>query len=124
MSGRSGYTKSNHPLLGRKAVRRPNRRRPDQMPDWRLTFPAPPLVSPGPTGVIGVSVVDPGPTIEARGRNYKWVLGQVATFLGRISVDSYIADAILDRDKPVRRTLRYDNGTLTLRRRPKTAARA
>jgi hypothetical protein len=69
-------------------------------------------------------VVDPGPTIEARGRNYKWVLGQVATFLGRISVDSYIADAILDRDKPVRRTLRYDNGTLTLRRRPKTAARA
>jgi len=121
MSGRSHYRKGHHPMLGRIGIRRPKRRRTDQMPDWRLTFPAPPLVSPGPTGVIGVSVIDPGPMVEARGRNYAWLLDQVATFLSRIFTDSYIAEALLERDNCVVRTLVYDNGVITLRPRPKAA---
>ena len=128
MSGRSHYTKSNHPLLGRKAIRRPNRRRPDQMPAWRLTFPAPPLLAPGPTGVIGVSVLDdrPGPMVEACGRNYAWLLDQVATFLGKVAIGGYIAEALLERDNCVTRTLVYDDEfhTVTLYLRPRTAARA
>lgn len=123
MSGRSHYRKSHHPLLGRIGIRRPKRRRPDQMPEWRLTFGAPPLVAPGPTGVIGVSVIDPGPMVEARGRNYDWLLGQVATFLSKIAIGGYIAEALLERDNCVVRTLVYDDEfrTVTLYLRPKTA---
>ncbi len=73
------------------------------MPDWRLTFFAPVFVTPGPTGIIGVTVTLPGPMVEARGKNRDWVLQQAATFLGAVTRGTeFKTQATLERyDEPI-----------------------
>lgn len=92
MSGRSGYRKGNHPLLGRFGVRRGPRTPAFLLPDWRLTFVIPPAFSfvlpQGPfPGFIGVSVGDLG-EINVVGKNRQWVLAQAASFLKHIGRDA------------------------------------
>lgn len=90
MSGRSRYRKSDHPLLGRVAVRRAARTPPDAMPDWRASFVVPGAlvlkVSPGmATGMVGVAV-RPGPLVVVIGKQREWVLTQAARFFGSLAI--------------------------------------
>lgn len=90
MSGRAKHWRDGELVTNRKTDRRQAKRLPpDQMPDWRLTFLMPASiafsVSPGPTGVLGVTVLLPGPMVEARGKNRDWVLQQASTYLGQVA---------------------------------------
>lgn len=81
MSGRSGYRKTDRKVL--------NRRTPAEMPDFVLRYQVPHnlmlSVAPGPTSVIGVKVVMPGPFVEVTGKNRDWVLEKAGEFLGAIA---------------------------------------
>jgi hypothetical protein len=75
----------------------------DKLPDWVLRYQLPDelafSVSTGPTGVMGVTVVIPGPTVEARGKNKDWVEQQASAFLTRIAAGLIQGvDGVLTRD--------------------------
>jgi hypothetical protein len=89
VSGRSGYAKSDHPLLGRHRVQRAPRTPAHLLPDWRLSFTLPDTVglglNTGPyAGVIGVQVGPKG-SITIVGKNKGWVTGQAERFVRHIA---------------------------------------
>lgn len=94
MSGRSGFAKSDHPLLGRERKTR-TVTPPEQMPDMRLTFPVPGVaqlrVKPGPyhdsrldMPMMGVSIEDTlfGLKVVVVGKDRGWVQTQAGIVLG------------------------------------------
>ena len=90
MSGRSGYAKSDHPLLGLTRITRGSRTPPHLLPDWRLRFELPPAfalgVTPGPyPGVLGVHIKECG-RVEIAGKVRSWVEATVACFIRRIAL--------------------------------------
>lgn len=96
MSGRSGYRKGHHPLLGRFGVRRAKRTPMHLLPDWRLSFNPPPSFTwhlpPGPLpGVIGASVGELG-QINIVGKRKDFVIAQAALVWSKLC-----------RDRPCRR---------------------
>lgn len=73
----------------RKTDRRiENRREPEEMPDWRMTFRLPShiafAVSPGVACMSGVIAKEDG-RVEIVGRNRDWVVEQAAKFLAGIA---------------------------------------
>lgn len=88
---------------GRKTTRRRQRRLPDKIYPYRVTVLLPErwLVSPGASGVIGVSVEpDPisGPLAVIEHRDLEWACRQLATFLLAIASDERILTANVERD--------------------------
>jgi hypothetical protein len=105
VSGRARHWRDGKLITNRKTDRRQSKSvPPDQMPDWVLRFLLPTnvafSVAEGPTNVVGVAVVTPGPYVEVRGKNMEWVLRQAAVYLGVIagSLELRIAHALLSRD--------------------------
>jgi hypothetical protein len=89
VSGRSGYRKSHHPLLGRFGVWRAPRTPAHLLPDWRLSFMPPTSftwhLAPGPfPGVIGASVSELG-QIEIVGKRKDFVIALARRHPGRCS---------------------------------------
>lgn len=72
----------------RKTLRQSPRTRPENIPEWVVRMQLPDelafSVSIGKTSVAGVTVVIPGPTVEARGKNREWALKQMQTYVSRI----------------------------------------
>lgn len=124
MSGRARHWRDGKLITNRKTDRRQGpateRTDPDQMPEYVLRFMLPIAIgfaiSEGPTGVIGVTVSRPGPTVEVRGKNLDWVLRQGAAYLGAIAGDrEHIISGRITRDAypgpttdgPLRPPIRY-----------------
>ncbi len=88
----------------RKTLRQRGARIPtEQMPDWVLRLQLPDSlafsVATGQTSFRGVTVVIPGPTVEARGKNQRWVENQAQAYLTKIGaglIDG--AEGVLTRD--------------------------
>lgn len=80
MSGRAGYRKT-----GRKVA---HRRRPHEMPDYRLSFMLPAQIAfavmAGDTGFVGVTVETTG-RVVVTGKNRDWVLKQAGDFVASIA---------------------------------------
>jgi hypothetical protein len=92
MSGRARHWRDSKLITNRKTDRRQGPRVPqEELPDYVLRFCLPTTlafsVSPGPTRVVGVTVLR-GDMVEARGVNLTWLLGQIAEFLGRLAAQS------------------------------------
>lgn len=92
MSGRARHLRDGEWITNRKTDRRQSARtKPQDMPDWRLSFILPDAiafsVADGPTAISGVTVSRIGHVVqvEARGKNRDWVLQQASTFLGTIA---------------------------------------
>lgn len=107
MSGRSGFRKGHHPLLGRFGVRRARRTPMHLLPDWRLSFSPPPSFTwhlpPGPLpGVIGATVGELG-QINIIGKRRDFVIEQGARAWSKLCKDRPCPsiDAVLERgDEP------------------------
>ncbi|MGE0751845.1 MAG: hypothetical protein AB7F39_06710 [Variibacter sp.] len=97
MSGRSGYRKTDRKIRHRTA--------PHEMPDWILRFSLPTaiaaFISPGHSGVMGVTVLKDG-RIEARGKDWQWVTQQACSFIGKVANgNELVVSAVLERgDSP------------------------
>lgn len=104
MSGRTRHWRDGMLITNRKTDRRQGERvRSENIPDWVLRLQLPDelafSVATGRTSVAGVTVVLPGPTVEARGRAEWWVLQQMQEFLNRIGRGLIErVDAVLARD--------------------------
>lgn len=105
MSGRTRHLRDGELITNRKTDRRQAPRTPSHlMPDWVLRFPVPPtarLLVPdsGSTGMIGVSITQPGPYVQVAGKDQQWVLEQGAKYLGSIASGLELqAEAKLTRD--------------------------
>jgi hypothetical protein len=107
VSGRSGFRKSHHPLLGRFGVRRAPRTPAHLLPDWRLSFTPPTSftwhLAPGPfPGVIGATVSELG-QIEIVGKRKDFVIAQAALAWSKLCRDRHCREvsAVLARgDEP------------------------
>ena len=103
MSGRVRVTlKDGRRVIGYRKTERAieTRRRPHEMPDWRLSFIAPPelFVTPSiKTGVVGVSVLPPD-MVEVRGKNRGWLFDQLFAFLREIEAGPFTVHAVLARE--------------------------
>lgn len=92
MSGRARHWRDGKLITNRKTDRRQSERtKPEDMPEYVVRFMLPAdigfAIAEGPTGVIGVSVTTPGPTVEVRGKDLDWVLRQAAEYLGKVAND-------------------------------------
>jgi hypothetical protein len=101
-SGRrvTGYRKTERTIETRGA-------HPERGP-WVLSFLAPDrlLLSPGPTGVMGVTVTSPGPLLVASGQNRQWVFDQMRVFLDRIEAHPFRRGAVCRRLNDLPQNLR------------------
>lgn len=92
MSGRSlHYQPDGRWTVGaRKTLARRPRIAPHLRPEWRVTILLPDsmsLVSPGPTGIVGVTVEQDqfsGPMLVGAGHQFDWVLRQIGAVLLRL----------------------------------------
>lgn len=93
MSGRARHWRDGERITNRKTDARRAQSIPGhEMPPWQFTVPLPGAfafaVSPGPTGIGGVSIGKSAAgavQLEAEGRNTAWMLDQIAAYLGRIA---------------------------------------
>lgn len=107
MSGRSGFRKSHHPLLGRFGVRRGPRTPAYLLPDWTLSFVVPPSFTwhlpPGPVhGVIGATIGAAG-LVEVRGKRKDWTIAQASLMWSKLCRDrpcSRVAATLARADEP------------------------
>lgn len=104
MSGRTLHWREGKLITNRKTDRRQSPRvKSIDTPDWVLRLQLPDelafSVSVGRTSVIGVTVVLPGPTVEARGGAEWWVLQQMQEFINKIGRGLIErVDGVLTRD--------------------------